>query len=51
MLTGIHFLLTYQCNFECDHCFLYCAPHAKGTFTLDQLRKVLVPGGYPHPLR
>jgi len=40
MLTGIHFLLTYECNFECDHCFLYCGPHAKGTFTLDQLRKV-----------
>ena len=40
MLTGIHFLLTYTCNFECDHCFLYCGPHSKGTFTLDQLRKV-----------
>ena len=41
MLTGIHVLLTYACNFECDHCFLYCGPHAKGTFTLNQLRKVL----------
>jgi organic radical activating enzyme len=39
MLTGIHFLLTYECNFECDHCFLYCGPHVNGTFTLDQLRK------------
>lgn len=27
MLTGIHFILTYTCNFECDHCFLYCSPH------------------------
>jgi hypothetical protein len=41
MLTGIHLLLTYVCNFECDHCFLYCGPHAEGTFTLQQLRAVL----------
>jgi hypothetical protein len=41
MLTGIHLLLTYTCNFECDHCFLYCGPHAEGTFTLKQIRAVL----------
>ena len=41
MLTGVHFLLTYACNYECDHCFLYCGPHAKGTFTLAQMRAVL----------
>jgi organic radical activating enzyme len=40
MLTGIHFLLTYECNLECDHCFLFCGPHAGGTFTLEQMRKV-----------
>jgi hypothetical protein len=40
-LTGIHFLLTYACNYECDHCFLYCGPHARGTFTLAQVREVL----------
>ena len=40
MLTGIHFLLTYNCNFECDHCFLYCGPNAKGTFTIGKLRGV-----------
>jgi hypothetical protein len=40
MLTGIHFLLTYACNFECDHCFLFCGPDAKGTFTLQQLREI-----------
>jgi organic radical activating enzyme len=40
MLTGIHFLLTYACNFECDHCFLYCGPNAKGTFTINKIRKV-----------
>lgn len=41
MLTGIHFLLTYMCNSECDHCFVYSGPDAKGTFTLSQIRKVL----------
>ncbi|UCG93275.1 MAG: radical SAM protein [candidate division WOR-3 bacterium] len=41
MLKGIHFLLTYMCNLKCDHCFLYCGPDAKGTFTLNQIKKVL----------
>jgi len=41
MLTGIHFLLTYACNMECDHCFLFCGPHAGGTFTLAQIEAAL----------
>jgi len=41
MLTGIHFLLTYKCNLECDHCFVYSGPKAEGTFTLNQIKKVL----------
>ena len=41
MLTGLHLLLTYQCNSECDHCFLYCSPRSQGTFTLEQIRTVL----------
>ncbi|MEE8340994.1 MAG: radical SAM protein [Candidatus Neomarinimicrobiota bacterium] len=41
MLEQIHFLLTYTCNYECDHCFLYCGPNTEGTFTLDQVQKVL----------
>lgn len=41
MLTGIHCLLTYKCNLECDHCFLYSGPHAAGTMTLPQIRDVL----------
>ena len=41
MLSEIHFLLTYSCNFECDHCFLYCGPHAEGTFTIQQVDEVL----------
>jgi organic radical activating enzyme len=41
LLNGIHFLLTYICNYECDHCFLYCSPNSKGTFTLKQVKQVL----------
>ena len=45
MLTGIHFLLTYSCTSECDHCFLYCSPNAKGTFTgTMQTPQGMVPG-------
>ncbi len=40
-LTGVHVLLTYTCNYECDHCFLYCSPRAQGTFTMAQVRQVL----------
>ena len=40
MLTGIHFLLSYKCDSECDHCFVYGSPQAKGTFTLDQMKNV-----------
>jgi hypothetical protein len=39
MLTGIHFLLSYKCDSECDHCFVYSSPRAKGTFTLNQMKK------------
>lgn len=41
MLEEIHFLLTYQCNFECDHCFLYCGPDSSGTFTIQGVERVL----------
>ena len=41
MLTQIHFLLTLGCNYQCDHCFLFCGPSAKGTFTLARIREVL----------
>jgi hypothetical protein len=40
-LTGLHLLLTYQCTFECDHCFAWGSPWQTGTFTLPQIRDVL----------
>jgi hypothetical protein len=40
-LTGIHLLLSYRCTDECDHCFLWGSPQARGTMTLEQIRDVL----------
>ena len=40
-LTGLHLLLTYQCTFECDHCFAWGSPWQNGTFTLANLRRIL----------
>jgi MoaA/NifB/PqqE/SkfB family radical SAM enzyme len=30
-----------MCNSECDHCFVYSSPRARGTFTLTRIRKIL----------
>jgi hypothetical protein len=34
-------LLSYRCTEECDHCFLWGSPQARGTMTLAQVRDVL----------
>ena len=41
MIKGLHFLLTYECAYECDHCFLYSGPRSGGTFTLKQIEAAL----------
>ncbi len=33
-LTGLHLLLTYECVYECDHCFVWAGPRQTGTMTL-----------------
>lgn len=40
-LTGLHLLLTYQCNFECAHCFVWGSPRQRGTMTLNKIRLIL----------
>jgi hypothetical protein len=40
-LTGVHFLLSYQCTYECDHCFVWSSPRAGGTITLEMMTTVL----------
>jgi len=39
-LTGLHLLLTYQCNYECDHCFVWGSPSQEGVMTLAQIRDI-----------
>lgn len=39
-LSGLHILLTYQCTFECDHCFVWGSPFQSGTLTLARLREI-----------
>jgi hypothetical protein len=40
-LTGLHLLLTYQCTFECEHCFVWGSPFQSGTFSLTDIRNIL----------
>ena len=40
-LTGLHLLLTYQCTFECDHCFVWGSPWQSGTMTLADILNFL----------
>jgi hypothetical protein len=40
-LTGLHILLTYQCLYECEHCFLWGSPRQTGVFTLEQVEEIL----------
>jgi len=40
-LKGVHFLLTYRCDLECDHCFVWGSPKARGVFTLKQIKNIL----------
>ncbi|MEA3375635.1 MAG: radical SAM protein [Chloroflexota bacterium] len=41
IISGLHLLLTYQCNFECDHCFVWGSPRQRGTMTLAHIREIL----------
>jgi len=40
-LSGLHLLLTYQCTFECDHCFVWGSPWQSGVMTLENIRRIL----------
>jgi MoaA/NifB/PqqE/SkfB family radical SAM enzyme len=41
-LTGVHFLLTYMCTYECDHCFVWGSPSARGTMSGGQISDILL---------
>ena len=40
-LSGLHLLLTYECNYECDHCFVWGAPSQRGTMTVESVKHIL----------
>jgi len=40
-LEGLHILLTYQCTYECEHCFVWGSPWQTGTLTLKQIENIL----------
>jgi len=41
ILKGIHLLLSYRCTNECDHCFLWGSPQARGTMSVERVRDIL----------
>jgi len=40
-LSGLHLLLTYECNYECDHCFVWGGPSQTGTMSLGTIEHIL----------
>ena len=40
-IDGLHILLTYQCTYECDHCFVWGSPRQTGTLTFQQIEEIL----------
>jgi MoaA/NifB/PqqE/SkfB family radical SAM enzyme len=40
-VTGVHFLVTYQCTQECDHCFVFSSPRARAVFSGNRLTELI----------
>ena len=40
-LESLHLLLTYRCDRECDHCFVWGSPNAKDTMTIKTIKEIL----------
>jgi len=40
-LSGLHLLLTFECNYECDHCFTWGGPSQSGTMTVETIEHIL----------
>ncbi len=40
-LSGLHLLLTYECNFECEHCFVWGGPSQTGTMTFEVIEHII----------
>jgi hypothetical protein len=44
-LSGLHLLMTYECNYECDHCFVWGGPAQSGTMTEETVEHILRQAG------
>lgn len=40
-LTGVHFLLSYRCPSECDHCFVWASPRPRARMEPEQVDRFL----------
>lgn len=40
-LSQLHLLMTYQCNYECDHCFVWGGPSQNGTMSDQTIEHIL----------
>jgi len=40
-LSGLHLLLTYECNYACSHCFVWGGPSQTGTMTVETIEQLL----------
>jgi len=40
-INELDLLLTYKCNLECDHCFVFGRPQATGTMKISDIRQIL----------
>ncbi len=44
-LSGLHLLLTYECNYACSHCFVWGGPAQTGTMTVESIKHILNEAG------
>ena len=40
-LEELHLLLTYRCDMECDHCFVWSSPRTWATMSMKEVRSVI----------
>ena len=40
-MNELDLLLTYKCNYECDHCFVYSSPDSEGVMKISDIREIL----------
>ncbi len=44
-LSGLHLLVAYECNYECDHCFVWGGPSQGGAMTDETIEHILRQAG------